>query len=96
MLERWEGSARVARNDWATDGTLSYDPAVLRGNATSAFELFQRLLLRMNIGQLDDAIRGTLLGLIGATDDTPIEHVSDVALGDLLSFLSTHPLFQLR
>ena len=96
MLRRWEGVARVARNDWTVDDSLRYDPVDLRGATTTAGEVFDRLALRLNIGEQTSQTRSTLLGIIDLSADTPIDDVDDRDFADLLSFLVAHPMFQLR
>ena len=96
LLTRWEGGARISRNDWSRDETLRYDQAALRGSASTAGELFDRLSLRLNLGELDASLRSTILNIVGLDETTPIGDVDDRDFTDLLSYLISHPLFQLR
>ena len=96
MLRRWDGAARVARNNWTGDASLAYDEAALRGSATTGGELFDRLALRLNIGELDAATRATIIGTAGIEETTPIDDIDNRDFTDLLSYLISHPLFQLR
>lgn len=96
MLRRWEGGARISRNNWSNDDSLRFDEAALRGSAATAGELLDRLSLRLNLGALDARIRATLLDVTGLQESTPIDDVDDRDFTDLLSFLVSHPFFQLR
>ena len=99
LLLGWEFTSRLARDELtrpSDDTPLVTDISILRGNAATAGELFDRLTFRCNLGELPTALRDELLTIIGATADTPAADIDDDDLVELATFLLAHPLFLLR
>ncbi len=99
LLLGWEFTSRLARDQLTRpddDSPLVTDLAALRGNASTAAELFDRLTFRCNIGDLPAELRDGLLALLELGPDTPAGDVDDDSLIELTTFLLAHPLFLLR
>lgn len=99
LLLGWEFTSRLARDQLTRqddDSPLVTDLAALRGNAATGGELFDRLSFRCNLGTLPETLKGELLGVIGATADTPAADIDDDDLIEITTYLLAHPLFLLR
>lgn len=99
LLRRWNLTSDIARErhtDSRRDDHMPIDAVGLVGASATAGELFARLANRANLGTLPEATRDQLLNTVGLTAESAIDEVSDNDLRDLLSFLLSHPFFQLR
>ena len=96
MIGRWEGNARVASNNWGNDSSMTYDIAPIRGGATTAEELFDRIADRLNIGEQSAATKAGILSIVNLEGSDPIADVDDDTAQDLVAYLTGHPMFQLR
>lgn len=96
MIGRWEGNARVAANDWVNNGQMNYEVGPIRGDSSTAGELFDRVADRLNIGEQTEATKNGILAILDLTADTPSTEIDDDTVRDLIAYLTGHPLFQLR
>ncbi len=94
ILQRWNHSARLARN--VVTDQIRTDYGALRPTAATADELIAALAQQFGIGDLAPEARAAVATAARVSGTDTAASVSDQELADIAGLLMAHPLFQTR
>ena len=99
LLERWGFVARLANNFLTNQNNpdpIVSDLSRLVGTALTVGELMDDLRVRFGLPGLTPTQQDAMLSVLGLTESDPTSALDAARLGELASFLLSHPQYQVR